>query len=151
MSEDGYSFHRMLKLSFILHQLERILHPSFNNINIRWTCPSENNPIQFIIPIHPPNVLFSETRFLVYALLDGTNALDQKIKIESIEDKKPREHCLATVGIDRVPQIGYEQGKIITRLATKALIQDLLVSENENNDEEQKWMLDIQLVHVFQQ
>ncbi len=64
-------------------------------------------------------------------MLDGANVLDQKIKIELIENKKQREHCLATVGIDRVPQIGYEQDKTITRLAAKALIQDLLDSENE--------------------
>jgi hypothetical protein len=57
---------------YIADQLQRILHLSFNDIHIRWTCSSENNPIQFIAPIYPPNVLFSETRFLVYALLDET-------------------------------------------------------------------------------
>jgi len=73
---------------YVADQLQRILQPSFNNINICWTYPSENNPIQFIIPTHPPNVLFSETRVLVYALLNETQPLEREIKIELIENKE---------------------------------------------------------------
>ncbi len=116
---------------YIADQLQRILHFSFSNINIRSICPSNKNPIQFIAPIYPPNIIFSETRFLVYALLDETQPLDHEIKIQLIENRTPRERCLATASIDHIPVINGEQDKIITRLAARAVIQSLADLDNE--------------------
>jgi hypothetical protein len=106
---------------YVADQLQRILYPSFNNINIRLTCPSESNPIQSIIPIQPPNGIFSEVRFLVYALLNKTQPLEHEIKIELIENKEQREHCLATIYIDHILHVGFDRDKIIGRLAARTL------------------------------
>ncbi len=84
----------------------------------------------------------SETRFMVYALLDETQPFDHEIKIQLIENRGQRERCLATACIDHIPDINGEQDTIVTRLAARAVIQALADLDNE---EEQKLMLDLSL------
>lgn len=87
-------------------------------------------------------MIFSETSFRVYVVFDETQRLEHDIEIELIKNK---EHCLATICINQIPDIDHQRDQTISRLTARTLIQELINSDYQNNIEEQRFMLDIAL------
>lgn len=80
---------------YIADQLQRILHSIYTQINIRWTCRTGTNLTQYVSPIHPPDTIFAETEFLVYALFNHDEFIDNEI-----EYLNQRENHLSAVRIN---------------------------------------------------
>ena len=112
---------------YVAEQLARALQPNIVDVHVKWNT---NQHILHKVPEHAPPVFVGD-RLLFYALLDQTMPFDHTTTVELLAGSQQKPIGLAC--IDHVPAV--LESQTIMRLAAKALLRELLNTEESSNKE----------------